>query len=59
MSLCPSLSITVLGFTPFSAGVEQDISTSLRGRKVEFCRGCLVCLRAGECVIKDDAVEIA
>jgi len=32
---------------------------SLRGKKIEFCRGCLACQRTGSCVIKDDVNEIA
>lgn len=32
---------------------------SLVGKSIAFCRGCLACLKAGHCVISDDAVEIA
>lgn len=32
---------------------------SLRGRSIAFCMGCLACQSAGQCVIQDDAVEIA
>ena len=32
---------------------------SLRDKNIGFCKGCLVCLKTGQCVIKDDAVEIA
>lgn len=38
---------------------NQVEKISLRGKSIGFCRGCLVCLKAGSCVIKDDAVEIA
>lgn len=31
---------------------------SLKGKKIGFCIGCLVCQNKGECVIKDDAIEI-
>ena len=31
----------------------------LREKKYGFCKGCLACLKAGHCVIGDDAVEIA
>jgi len=31
---------------------------SLRGKSIAFCQGCFGCLKTGECVIKDDAVEI-
>ena len=32
---------------------------SLRDKNIGFCKGCLACLKTGQCVIKDDAVEIA
>ncbi len=38
---------------------NQVEKISLRGKSIGFCRGCLACLKAGSCVIKDDAVEIA
>ncbi|WP_432404172.1 flavodoxin family protein [Wukongibacter sp. M2B1] len=31
----------------------------LEGKTIGFCRGCLVCQKTQECVIKDDAVNIA
>ena len=31
----------------------------LREKQIGFCKGCLACLKAGHCVIKDDAAEIA
>lgn len=31
---------------------------SLIGKKIDFCRGCFVCLEKGECIIADDANEI-
>ncbi len=34
-------------------------TVSLRGKNIGFCKGCLACLRAGSCVIKDDAIDIA
>ena len=36
--------------------VEQ---ISLKGKKIGFCIGCLACQKTQECVLKDDAVEIA
>lgn len=39
------------------AGNEVEI-VSLKGKKIAFCTGCFGCLRAGHCVIKDDANEI-
>ena len=39
------------------AGNEVEL-ISLRGRTVNFCRGCLVCQEKGRCVIRDDADEI-
>ena len=32
---------------------------SLKGKKIGFCIGCLACQKTQQCVIKDDAVEIA
>ena len=32
---------------------------SLEGKTIGFCKGCLVCQKTQECVIKDDAVNIA
>lgn len=32
---------------------------SLRGKKIEFCQGCLACQRLGQCIIADDAAAIA
>lgn len=32
---------------------------SLKDKTIGFCKGCLACLKAGNCIIKDDAVEIA
>ena len=31
---------------------------SLRGKKIEFCRGCFACQKTQKCVIKDDALDI-
>ena len=39
------------------AGNNVEI-ISLRGKKIAFCIGCLVCQNTGSCVIKDDAIEI-
>ena len=47
----------------FAAGAReaghQVEQISLRGRSIAFCMGCLACQSAGQCVIQDDAVEIA
>ena len=47
----------------FAAGAReaghQVEQISLRGRSIAFCTGCLACQSAGQCVIQDDAVEIA
>ena len=32
---------------------------SLKGKNIGFCIGCLACQKTQQCVIKDDAVEIA
>ena len=31
---------------------------SLKGKKIQYCIGCLTCLKTGKCVQKDDAPEI-
>lgn len=31
---------------------------SLKGKNIEFCKGCLACQQTGNCVIKDDVQEI-
>ena len=41
-----------------SAGNEVEY-ISLRGKKIDFCTGCLACSKFGSCVIKDDAIVIA
>ena len=40
-----------------AAGHEVDF-VSLRGRTVNFCRGCFACQKTQRCVIRDDADEI-
>ena len=40
------------------AGHEVE-EISLKGKKVNFCVGCLACQKTQKCVFKDDAVEIA
>lgn len=32
---------------------------SLRDKSIGFCQGCFACLKTGNCVIRDDAIEIA
>lgn len=32
---------------------------SLKGKKISFCIGCLACQKTQNCVLKDDAIEIA
>lgn len=39
------------------AGNEVEY-ISLRGKKIEFCIGCLACQSTGSCVIKDDVIDI-
>lgn len=47
----------------FAKGAKEDghqvEKICLRDKTIGFCKGCLACLKAGKCVIKDDAVEIA
>ena len=40
------------------SGHEVD-HISLKGKKINFCVGCLACQKTQKCVMKDDAVEIA
>ncbi|MBQ3390060.1 MAG: flavodoxin family protein [Firmicutes bacterium] len=40
------------------AGHEVE-HISLKDKKIAFCIGCLACQKTQQCVIKDDAVEIA
>lgn len=39
------------------AGNEVDY-LSLRGKNINFCRGCLACQKIKKCVIQDDMLEI-
>lgn len=32
---------------------------SLKGKRIDFCRGCLACLKTGRCVMCDDALALA
>ena len=38
------------------AGNDVEI-LSLKGKKIEYCIGCLSCQKTGKCVIKDDVPE--
>jgi multimeric flavodoxin WrbA len=40
------------------AGHEVE-HISLKGQKINFCIGCLACQKTQQCVLKDDAIEIA
>ena len=43
-----------------AAAAGHEVETiSLKGRKLNFCIGCLVCQKTQKCVLADDAVEIA
>ena len=41
-----------------SAGHTVE-KVTLRGKKIAFCRGCLICQKTQQCVIEDDAIAIA
>lgn len=47
----------------FQAGAQaagnQVETVTLRGKSLAFCQGCLACQRTGQCVIADDARQIA
>ncbi len=38
---------------------NQVEHVSLKGRKIQFCIGCLACQKTQKCVLDDDAIEIA
>lgn len=38
------------------AGHEVEL-VSLRGREIQFCRGCTACQKTGSCVIRDDVAR--
>lgn len=40
-----------------AAGHEVEL-ISLKGKKINFCVGCLACQSKGACVLKDDVAEI-
>lgn len=41
-----------------AAGHEVEC-VSLKGKTINFCKGCLACQKTQKCVLNDDAVEIA
>ena len=46
-------------FAQGAAEAGHEVETvSLRGKKIGFCTGCLVCQKTQACVIHDDAPEI-
>ena len=40
-----------------AAGNEVE-KVSLKGKEVQFCKGCMACQKQGRCVIKDDVNDI-
>lgn len=43
-----------------AAEAGHDVTViSLKDKQINYCKGCLACLKLGHCVIADDAVEIA
>lgn len=47
-------------FAKGAAEVGNRVETvCLREKQYGFCKGCFACLKLGNCVIQDDAVEIA
>ena len=41
-----------------AAGHEVEC-ISLKGKTIQFCRGCLACQKTQQCVLRDDAADIA
>ena len=39
------------------AGHEVEY-VSLKGKRIEYCIGCLSCIKSGHCVLKDDVADI-
>lgn len=39
------------------AGHEAEY-VSLKGKRIEYCIGCLSCIKSGRCVLKDDVKDI-
>lgn len=39
------------------AGHEVEY-VSLKGKSIEYCIGCLSCIKSGSCVLKDDVKDI-
>lgn len=47
-------------FARGAAEAGNDVQTiTLRGKNIDFCKGCLACQKIQRCVINDDAVAIA
>ncbi|MCF0193783.1 MAG: flavodoxin family protein [Bacteroidaceae bacterium] len=48
--------------TEFAKGAKEAGNAveivNLAGKKIEFCRGCLSCVKTQKCIIDDDATEI-
>ena len=40
-----------------SAGHQVEF-ISLKGKRIDFCKGCLTCQNTGKCVIRDDVADI-
>ena len=48
-----------LAFAEGAREAGHDVETvSLRGKRIEFCRGCLACQAGAACPLKDDAAAI-
>jgi len=47
----------------FAEGAEEAGNTvetvTLKGKKIQYCTGCLACQQTEKCVLKDDAAKIA
>lgn len=70
-----SKKVLIISSTPRKGGNSEELVESfkngalsagntvetihLREKQIGFCKGCFACLNIGQCIIQDDAIEIA
>ena len=56
--------VLIISSSPRKGGNSETLAASfvetvwLREKQIGFCKGCLACLKAGHCVIKDDCAGV-